>query len=287
MKKILSLVMLCLFLAANSFAAGMLQVKGSDTLINMVQKLAEDYMQANPGKMVSVTGGGSGTGISALINKKCDIADASRTMSNTEIKNALVNGVDAKRVIIALDGVAILVNGENPVKKLSVEELGKIYKGEVNNWKQVGGNDTPITLYGRQSNSGTYSFILEMVVKGEYAGTMRQMNGNSQIVESVKSDIGGIGYVGAGYLKEATGVNVVEMAKKSGEKYYLPDSENVKTSKYPLSRPLNQYVNGVPTGEAKEFITYELSAAGQKVVEEQGFFAITDEHKQYNKALGL
>ncbi|MBF0484709.1 MAG: PstS family phosphate ABC transporter substrate-binding protein [Candidatus Omnitrophica bacterium] len=288
MKKIMSLFLIGMFAASTAFAGNMIQIKGSDTLINTVQKLAEDYMAKNPGASISVTGGGSGTGVAALINKKCDIANSSRTIKDTEIAAAQANGVDVKRVIVALDGVAIIVNAANPVKELTVEQIGKIYKGDIKNWKEVGGENMPIGLYGRQPNSGTFSFVQEMAVKGDYSGSMRQMNGNSQIIEAVNADKGAVGYVGAGYAKEATGVTVLNVALKAGGEFVSPLVEtNIQTGKYPLSRPLNQYLNGVPTGAVKDFIAYEVSDEGQKVVEEMGFFALSDDYKNYNKALGL
>ncbi len=286
MKRYLSVLLVgagLLWFAPQSFAAKAVQIKGSDTLINMVQKLAEVYMGKNPGKMFAVTGGGSGTGIAALINKQCDIADASRLMKPGEIQQAIQNGVDPKRVVVAIDALCIVVNAQNTVKKLTVDEIGKIYRGEVKNWKEVGGSDGPITLYGRQPNSGTYDFMKEFVMKGEYSSKMNQMNGNAQIVEAIKQDVSGIGYVGIGYVKEATGIAVLKVAAKAGSDYVDPlVIVDVKAGKYPITRPLNQYINGMPKGDMKDFIAYELSDEGQKVVEEEGFLPLNDEYKKFN-----
>ncbi len=265
-----------------------IQIKGSDTLINMVQKLAEVYMDKNTGKMIAVTGGGSGTGIAALINKRCDIADASRLMKASEIQQAVQNGIDPKRVVVAIDSLCVIVNGQNAVAQLTNDQIGKIYRGEITNWKDVGGSDAPITLYGRQPNSGTYDFMKEFILKGEYSSKMNQMNGNAQIVEAVKQDASGIGYVGIGYMKEAEGVNALKVAKQAGGEYVDPKNiSDVKAGKYPITRPLNQYVNGTPAGEVKDFIAFELSAEGQKVVEEEGFLPLNDEYKKFNEAAGL
>jgi phosphate transport system substrate-binding protein len=266
----------------------MVQVKGSDTLINVVQKLAETYMEKSPNKAISVTGGGSGTGIAALVNRKCDIANSSRGMKPKEIEDANSKGVDPKRIVIAIDGLSIIVNGNNPVKKLTIDQIGKMYRGELTNWKDVGGNDTPVNLYGRQSNSGTYEFLKDLI-KGEYASSMKSMNGNAQIVESVKQDAGGIGYVGVGYAKEATGIIVLSVSSNTVLGYFSPlNSDDVKSGRYPITRPLNQYVNGSPKGDVKEFIQFELSAQGQKTVESEGFFSVPEEYVRYNnETLGL
>ncbi len=271
-----------------SFAGDMVQVKGSDTLINVVQKLAEEYMKENPSKMISVTGGGSGTGIAALVNKKCDLANASRLMKAKEIEMASNRGVNPVRVVVALDSLSIVTNTNNPIEQLTVDQVAKIYKGEIKNWKEVGGNDMPISLYGRQSNSGTYDFMIEDVMKGDYATSMKQMNGSAQIIEGVKADPSAVGYVGVGYAKSAEGIKVLKIATKAGSTAYSPlDSANVKSGAYPITRPLNQYINGAAQGAVKDFIAYELSAAGQKIVEEEGFFEVPKEYIEFNKNAGL
>ena len=286
------LVVASMFLASavNANAQDMLQIKGSDTLINLVQRLAEEYMEKNPERYIAVTGGGSGTGIAALINRKCDIANASRLMKSKEISQANERGIIPKRAVIAMDGLSVITNLRNSVDKLTVDEIGKIFRGEVTNWKEVGGPDLPITLYGRQSNSGTFVFFRDVVLKGDYSQRMNRMNGNAQIVEAVKQDISGVGYVGVGYIKDMIGeLNVVKVASRPGDVYASPlNSSDVKSGKYPISRPLNQYINGTPKGAIKDFIAFELSQEGQKVVEEEGFFPIPDEYREFNKkSIGL
>ncbi len=286
------LVVASMFLASavNANAQDMLQIKGSDTLINLVQRLAEEYMEKNPERYIAVTGGGSGTGIAALINRKCDIANASRLMKSKEISQANERGITPKRAVIAMDGLSVITNLRNSVDKLTVDEIGKIFRGEVTNWKEVGGPDLPITLYGRQSNSGTFVFFRDVVLKGDYSQRMNRMNGNAQIVEAVKQDISGVGYVGVGYVKDMIGeLNVVKVASRPGDAYASPlNSSDVKSGKYPISRPLNQYINGTPKGAIKDFIAFELSQEGQNVVEEEGFFPIPDEYREFNKkSIGL
>lgn len=286
MKSIISMAMAALIVCSGALAMAtddMIQIKGSDTLINVVQKLAETYMAKKPGAAIAVTGGGSGTGIAALINRKCDIADASRGMKAKEVEDANAKGVDPKRVIVAIDGLSIIVNAANPVTRLTVEQIGKIYRGEAANWKEFGGNDAPITLYGRQSNSGTYDFMKEVVMKGEYSSGLKSMNGNAQIVEAIKQDVSGIGYVGVGYVKDVSGITVLSVASTPAMGYFSPlNSADVKSGKYPITRPLNQYVNGMPQGEVKDFLVFELSREGQEIVEKEGFFAVPVEYQRYN-----
>lgn len=259
-----------------------IQIKGSDTIVNLAQILAEKYMEKNPNVSIAVTGGGSGTGIKALINGEVDIADASRVMKDKEIQMAEDNGVEIYRVVLAMDGLSVVVNEDNPVKNLSMEDLGAIFRGEITNWKEVGGSDTPITLYGRQNSSGTFVYFRDAVLKGEYSDKMNRMNGNAQIVEAVKADKGAIGYVGIGYAakdgKEVAGLNVMNINGSTPL-----DPKNVKNGSYPLARPLNQYINGKPTGAILEFLKYELSAKGEALAIEEGFYPVTPEFQKVNK----
>ena len=285
MKRIFALMLgIGMFFSGAAMAQDMVQVKGSDTLINLVQKLAEVYMQKNPGSSIAVTGGGSGTGIAALINKQCDIADSSRSMKDKEYAQAAENGVEVKEVVVANDGICIVVCADNAVQELTMEQLGKIYRGEVTNWSEVGGKDIAITLYGRQPNSGTYAFVKEHVLNAEYSDRMREMNGNAQITEAIKQDKSGIGYVGVGYARSAEGIAVVKVAKDETSEYVSPlDADAVNGGRYPVSRGLYQYVNGVPSGAVREFIAFELSEEGQKIVDEEGFFPLTSKNIADNK----
>ncbi len=287
---ILTVISALIVFVSNGYAQEMIQIKGSDTLINLVQRLAEVYMEKNPGKYIAITGGGSGTGIAALINGRCDIADASRLMKPKEIAQANERGVNPNRVVIAMDGLSVITNLKNSVIKLTKDEIGKIFRGEITNWKDIGGNDMAITLYGRQSNSGTFVFFRDAVLKGDYSQRMNRMNGNAQIVEAIKQDISGIGYVGVGYVKDASSqLNIVKVASRADGEYASPlNSNDVKSGKYPLARPLNQYINGSPKGAVRDFIAFELSEDGQKIVEQEGFFPIPDEYREFNKkSVGL
>ncbi len=283
MKKIFFVLTMGLFCTQLFAVSGkMIQVKGSDTMVNTVQVLAEKYMAKNPGKAVSVTGGGSGTGIAALLNGTCDIANSSRDIKDKE-KTAAKSKVS--EITIAIDGLSIIVNKSNKIASLTIEQLGKIFRGDVKNWKEVGGSDTLISLYGRQPNSGTFDFFREHVLKSDYSKQVREMNGNAQIVESVKMTASGIGYVGTGYTKNAKDFKVLSIAKAVGEKAYKPTYSDVEKKLYPIARPLYQYISGDITEEVKNFVAYELSPEGQKIIEKEGFFPINDKQKESNNSL--
>jgi phosphate transport system substrate-binding protein len=298
MKAMLVLSLAGLFLAGfclwtpSLMAADMIQIKGSDSEVNLVQSLAEAFMKKNPGVNIAVTGGGSGTGIAALINKKTDIANSSRDLSAKEEEAAKKAGVTPFRVVFATDGISVITHPENPVSKLTLEQLGKIYKGDISNWKEVGGPDMKISLYGRQSNSGTFVFFREFVVKADYSPHKKAMNGNAQIVEGVQRDKAGIGYVAVGYVvsekgEVKPGVKVLNIARDAQSEAFTPAKmENVMSGNYPISRPLNQYLVGKPSGKLLEFINYELSPEGQEIVRKKGFFPVQQKWVEFNKKQG-
>ena len=274
-------------------AQNMIQVKGSDSEVNLVQRLAEVFMKKNPGVNIAVTGGGSGTGIAALINKQTDIANSSRELSSKEEESAKQAGVNPFRIVVATDGLSAIVHPENPVKKLTLEQLGKIFKGEITNWRDVGGKNAKISLYGRQSNSGTFVFFREFVVKADYSPHMKSMNGNAQIAEGIKKDKDGIGYVAVGYVvngkgEVTPGVKLLDISKDAQSVAYSPASmENVMSGRYPISRPLNHYTNGKPTGKLLDFIQFEISEEGQKIVQQEGFFPVQKNWMEFNRKQGL
>jgi phosphate transport system substrate-binding protein len=272
----------------------LIQIKGSDTLINLVQRLSEVYMEKNPNAGIAVTGGGSGVGIASLIANRVEIGNSSREMKEKEYALAKENGVVPVEVVIAIDGLSVIINAGLPIKSLTLEEVGKIFRGEISNWNVLGGPNAPISLYGRQPNSGTYVFFQEFVLGNkDYSPKMKQMNGNAQIIEGVKADKGGIGYVGIGYVHDeqgnlVEGLKVMDIAKDKKSLAVTPLlSENVKSGLYPLSRPLYQYVNGKPKGAVKNLIMFELSPEGQKLVEEMGFYPVSGKYLEKNKKLGF
>ncbi|MBS4032461.1 MAG: PstS family phosphate ABC transporter substrate-binding protein [Clostridiales bacterium] len=263
--------------------SGFFEIKGSDSEVNLVQAMVEAFANVNDVAEFSVTGGGSGTGIAALINKQTDIANSSRPMKDGEIAQARANGVEPVPVVFSMDGLAVIVHEDNPVTELSVEQIGKIFAGEITNWSEVGGENKPISMYGRQSNSGTYVFFMERVVRGDYSQAMQNMNGNSQIVEGVRADTTGIGYVAIGYLQGASGISALSVAETEAGPFVTPlDTAKVKGGEYVLTRPLYQYFNGVPTGALRQFVDFELSAEGQALVEAEGFLPVTSGFMQEN-----
>lgn len=270
-----------------------LQVKGSDTEVNVVQRLAENYMKKDANASIAVTGGGSGVGIAAIINRTTDLANSSRPMKESEIAKAKANGVNPVGIAFAVDGLSVIVNPKNTLKALTLDQIGQIYRGEVTNWKQVGGPDGPITLYGRQPNSGTFVFFREAVVKGDYSNKMNQMNGNAQILEAVKKDAGGIGYVGIGYVvddagKVVAGISVLDVAKDSRGKPTSPlQLENIMSGAYPITRPLYQYFDKNNQAKIEGFVRYELSPEGMAIIKKDGFYPLTDQWKKHNAQFGF
>jgi phosphate transport system substrate-binding protein len=265
---------------------GSIVIKGSDTEVNTVQALAEAFHNAHPEVNISVSGGGSGSGIAAIINGEIDIADASREITQDELNQAKANGVNIGTFILGRDGITVVVNPSNPVTKLTLDQIGKIYRGEITNWKDVGGPNMAITLYGRQNNSGTYTLFRELALKGDYSPNMRSMNGNSDIANAVAQDKSGIGYIGVGYFKEAQGkVNEV-LISTDGKTYYSSTDMNAIDSKlYPLERPLYQYVKLPMTQAMKDFLAFELSDQGQKIVQDNGFYAVGPNERATSETL--
>ncbi len=269
---------------APEMEGGFFEIKGSDSEVNLVQALVEAFAAVNDKAEFSVTGGGSGTGIAALINRQTDIAMSSRPMKPEEIQQAKEKGVEPVPIVFAFDGLAVIVNEKNPVNELTIEQVGKIFSGEITNWKQVGGPDLNISLYGRQSTSGTYVFFRETVVKADYSPAMQMMPGTSQIVEGVRQDASGIGYAAIGYVKNAAGIRTVNLAAKEGDPYISPlDDDKVFGGEYPLTRPLFQYLNGKPQGAIKQLMQFQLSKEGQDIVVKQGFLPVTPHYVQENE----
>jgi phosphate transport system substrate-binding protein len=268
---------------AEEMPGGFYEITGSDSEVNVVQALVEAFAGINDVAEFSVTGGGSGTGISDLINQTNDLAMSSRPMKDEEIDQAKANGVDPVAICFAFDGLAVIVHENNPVQELTIEQIGKIFAGEITNWSEVGGNNAPISLYGRQSTSGTYVFFRDNVVQGDYSPTMQNMPGTSQIVEGVRADETGIGYSAIGYVKGASGIKALDVATEEGAPYISPlNDEKVFAGEYALTRPLFQFVNGKPGGALKQFIEFQLSAAGQDIVVNEGFLPVTPEWVQKN-----
>ncbi|MFH1173602.1 MAG: PstS family phosphate ABC transporter substrate-binding protein [archaeon] len=261
-------------------------IKGSDTLLQLVSNLAEAYSAKDPLVKISVTGGGSGTGIAALLNDEIRIATSSRLMKDEEYATAKQKGISISQVMIARDMLSVIVHKDNPVQQLTMDQISKIYKGDITNWKAVGGMDKKITLYGRQSSSGTYAFFMEDVVKSDYSQNMRNMEGNQAIVDAVRQDTTGIGYVGLGYAadengQQVSGIHVIKVAKTSTDPYLSP-LDPTKHDTYPVSRSLNLYVT---KDAAKAFLLFSLSAEGQQIAQKAGFIPLSHEDIRKNVAV--
>lgn len=273
---------ICLFSCSNNKyhkEAESIQIKGSDTIVNLVQVWAEKFSLLNDKINVGVTGGGTGTGFAALLNNTCDIAMASRKVEEKEINIAKEHNIFYEEYTVGLDGLAVLVNKNNPIQKLTIEQLRDIFMSKITNWNQIGGENRPIVLLSRESNSGTHIFFKEQVIrqadknsKEEFSPKALLMPSSQAIVDEIYQNPNAIGYVGIGFMNDQT--KAVAVSAKNSEDFIYPTIENVMLRKYPISRPLYLYTNGHPTGIVKNFIDYALSKEGQKVVAETSFVPI-------------
>jgi phosphate transport system substrate-binding protein len=256
-----------------------IQNKGSDTMVNLALAWAEDYQGVHPGVNVSVTGGGSGTGIAALINKTVDIANASRKITAEELAAAKKNGSDPEEFIVARDAIAIIVNLNNPVNQLTLQQLSDIYSGKIDNWKEVGGEDRPIVRLSRETNSGTHVYFLEQVVrlgqkdnKTLFATNTLLLPSSEGITAEVRDNPNAIGYDGLGYVVPE--VKVVAVARSSSDPYEMPSAETVNKKIYPIARDLYMYTAGQPSGEIKDYLDWILKPEAQAIVKQLGFVPI-------------
>jgi phosphate transport system substrate-binding protein len=253
-----------------------IQNKGSDTMVNLALAWAEEYQKEKPDVRVSVTGGGSGTGMSALANSTTDIANASRKISKEEKAEADKQVYVPVEFVVARDAIGVIVNPHNPISQLTMEQISKIYKGEVNNWKEVGGEDRPIVRLSRETNSGTHVYFLGTVVRlnnskdtSIFSSDTLLLPSSEGIISEVSDNPNAIGYDGLGYLTSA--VKVLAVAQKAGEPYILPSIDTVNNNKYPISRDLYMYTRNQPKGEVKAYIDWIFSPAAQKIVSDLGF----------------
>jgi len=256
-----------LFIAGAAFAENIV-IKGSTTVLPIAQATLESYMKANPGVNISLSGGGSGEGIKALIDKSTDIANSSREIKDKEVELAKSKGVNPVATVVAIDAIVPIVNPKNKVKNLTIDQLSQIYQGKITNWKEVGGDDLQIVVISRDSSSGTFEAWGEMVLnKAKVVATAQLQASNGAIVQTVSKNKYALGYIGLGYINKTikpvtvNGIQASAMAAISKE--------------YPVSRPLYMFTNGQPTGETAKFIKFILSPAGQKLVEKEGFVPLT------------
>lgn len=250
-----------------------IQAKGSDTILNVTQSIAENYMKENRGARVAVTGGGSGVGISSLINGTTDIAMASRNIKDKEKDMAKSKGIDVREVVLGFDGITIIANLSNPVKDIDDITLGKVFRGEITNWKDLGGEDAPIVVLSRDSSSGTHEFFKEHIIREnnskkdlEYGEKTLYMPSNEAIKQEVKANKYAIGYIGMGYMDDS-----VEAIKVDGVEAV---AENVSNKTYPIAREVYWYMDKNSGEDINKLVEYALSTEGQNIVKEEGFVPV-------------
>jgi phosphate transport system substrate-binding protein len=279
------LLSICLFYGCKKYVNGSgkytasIQIKGSDTIVNLIQVWAENFVKQHPTYNISVTGGGSGTGFASLINKTCDITMSSRQIEDKEDLLAKGNNVNPVEFKVGLDGLVVLVNKNNPVDRLTLGQLRDIFMAKITNWKDIGGIDLKIVILSRESNSGTHMFFKERVLRhndknsrDEFSVHSLMMSSSQAIYDEVLQNPNALGYVGMGFAN--SDVKVLSIAVDDKGKYIYPNTENVLNGSYPISRPLYLYTNGAPRGVIKMFIDYALSDEGQETVVKTDFVPI-------------
>lgn len=260
-------------LMAALFSVQAQRIKGSDTMLPLSQKAAEDFMKANPSYTVTVTGGGSGVGIVALLEGNTELAQLSRKIKFDEKNKLKQKGKTVKEIITAYDALAIVVHPSNKVTNLTREQLEGIFTGKIKNWKEVGGNDMPIIPYSRETSSGTYEFFKESVLKHKnYMAGIMSMPATGAIIQSISQTQGAIGYVGLAYLNKS--VKAIHVSYDQGKTYVEPTVANAKNETYPIVRPLYYYYDIVTESKVKPFIDFILSDKGQEIVSEIGFINV-------------
>lgn len=282
MLKKLIIILSILMLGAFAFAGNdknSIQIKGSDTMVNLAQSWAEKYMENNPGGFIAVTGGGSGTGLSSLISGTCGIAMSSRNIKDKEISLAKQRGINPYEIKVALDGLAVVVNPQNPVSSLTLDQMAGIFTGKISNWKEVGGKDQKIVILSREVNSGTHVYFKEHVLRKnnpdsreEFSPQALLLSSSQAIADEVAGNPSAIGYYGMGYISNKQ--KAISVVKDGQSEYVGPTIDNVLSGKYPISRPLFLYTNGEPQGLVKKFIDYTLSKEGQDIVVKTDFIPV-------------
>jgi phosphate transport system substrate-binding protein len=262
-------------------ASAYIQNKGSDTMVNLALAWAERYQAEHPDISLSVTGGGSGTGIAALVNGTVDIANASRAMTSDEIKQAEANGITPVEFVVSRDAIAVIVNSENPVRQLTLQQISDIYSGKINNWSEVGGDNRPIVRLSRETNSGTHVYFLQTVIrlgdthnKTLFSTDTLLLASSEGIVNEVRQNPNAIGYDGLGYVPPDLMNSVIAVARESSGPYVIPSIATVNDNSYPVARDLYMYTAGEPAGAIKDYIDWILSPEAQAIVADLGFVPI-------------
>ena len=275
MRKILIALICTMGIVLNGFLPNLQaqKIKGSDTMLPLSQKAAESFMKKNPSKTLTVTGGGSGVGISALVEGTTDIAQSSRKIKFDEKKKLQEAGKSVKEVIAAYDALAVVVHAGNKVSNLTREQLEGIFTGKIKNWKEVGGDDEKIVPYSRETSSGTYEFFKENVLKNKnYMSGILSMPATGAIIQSVSQTKGAIGYVGLAYLND--NVKAIKVSYDGGKKYVEPSVANAKNNTYPIVRPLYYYYTTSNESKVKPYMDFIIGSDGQKIVSDIGFVTL-------------
>ncbi len=256
--------------------SGMIQVKGSDTMVNLVQAWAEEYMNGQPNTFIAVTGGGSGTGFAALINGTCDIAMSSRNITPKEITLARSKGTDPKERVVALDGLAVVVHKNNPVSELTLDQIAGIFTGKIKNWQEVGGRSEEIVILSREVNSGTHVYFKEHVLRRgdsksteEFSPKSLLLPSSQAIADEVAQNSKAIGYYGMGYI--SSNQKALSVRKDANAASAAPTIDNILGGSYPISRPLFIYTKGGPIGDVRAFLDFIVSKKGQEIVSQMDF----------------
>lgn len=287
-QKILIIVILTVLLMAacsqgedqsGNSSASTITNTGSDTIVNLALAWAEQYQKEHPDVQISVTGGGSGTGINSLLSGTTDIANASRAMKDEEKATATKNGFTPQEFVIARDAIGVIINPQNPVKELTLDQISKIYKCEIDNWSELGGEDRPIVRLSRESNSGTHVYFLETVIrlgnkedKSIFCPKTLLLPSSEGIIAEVRDNPNAIGYDGLGYITSE--VKVMGIAKKASMPYVIPSAETANDGTYPISRNLFMYTRGEPKGVISDYLNWIISPEGQSIVTQLGFIPL-------------
>lgn len=267
-----SIIMLGIVLAGMGAYAksSVVQIKGSDTILNASQAIVEEYMKTNKKARIAVTGGGSGVGIASLINKTADIAMASRNIKSSEVEALKNKGINVEEVVLGYDGITVIINHDNHIKNLDKKTLAGIFAGEITNWKDLGGDDAEIVVLSRDSSSGTHAYFKEEILRGgdknsvvEYGQDTLYMPSNQAILQEVAKSKYAIGYIGMGYMNDTVDSLAVDGVK--------PTFETVADKTYPIAREVFWYVDSARDGVTKEVVDFAVSSKGQEIVKEEGF----------------
>lgn len=261
----------------NPTLQGSIVITGSDTMLQLTSVFAEDFMKANPEVKITVNGGGSGVGITQLLESTTDLANSSRDLKDQEREDAKAKGLTLEDVAVAFDGIAVVINPENPIEEVTIDQLSKIYTGEYKSWKDLGGEDQPIVVLSRENTSGTYAFFQEHVMKKQdYRKDAQFLAATSPIIEQTKNDKWAIGYAGLGYATEAgASVKILKVKKDNTMPAYLPSESTIHSGEYPISRALYTIsVAEKKTDAIRAYFDFMKSDAGQAIVKEMGFIPL-------------